>query len=1064
MIPLAIGLVCLAAVWRLRGPRLPRRSAVPWMVAVAGLTGLQLLAGAPRIDPYRITLLGMRFDVAAGPEDGIGISGDEERADVWVSGAGTAPVGRIVAADGGFQVRASQDGAAAVLVRDRSAGGHWRVLGSRRLGPHDTVVVRNGEEIHALLSFEDEPDSVVLSWFRSTFPGLKRTTVRVVAGSDTSVIPLPGVRRRGLAGAIPRRPSVFQRTYPVADLLVTAGLGEPSFPLGSFFYYEDGELRLADLDTEIGVAGAGSGPAPLALTDGTRWMVAGLAHRDHPEEDLAPPARYGLRPLRSFRTAGVGGTLDLAPATPEIRSLSRDWLERWTMPGVGGPGYRVRVSGRAEGGAADGVAFRTVPARFQSASQAILTLAGDPRADRFEIVAPGGSGHWSTGRPMVLGTGPRALIVRVDGQATTSGFWLLHGLLFALPLVLVGGRRRAGSTWGLAVLASGFAALRLLLAWSAHLADPFVAEGVQLALWLVPVLPWAVVTAADVGRSRPGRGADGSAVPHLPIHAGVPARPGRFSFLRPDTPARNAGAGRLTGMDPRLIRLAAWSALATLTVALFQGSPGRTAILLAAIVAVALVAVAAERGIDRSGDPLAADSPRKGGRLRWTGVVSRGVSWTTSGRGSTGVALGLLFLSARVGLDLLGWREGIQLGATRVSVSALYTPAVLVTLALLLVAHGRRARTAGSAEERRMRLAEAYTSVGAFLLLAVLAVSLWISDFGIALVGLPGMLLGLAALGGLWATSGSRAPAGLVAAVPLALFFTVQAAPSALRPLLHGDGRDAESRMAEWSRNELLLLERGDPQGLGLIGQRRSEALAVMRETMRSYTRSTVMGQGYLRGHMSGEIRPTAPREHAVSALLASQWGAPGVAGLVLLLTAALIPATRALAPSARPRPGADRVRRVVQTGGLFLIPPVVARLLPAPWGLSIVLLGVAGLLVWGWRRVGAAEGGDDGELPGWGATVAALLLMGFAGAGIYMVLANYGLVFFTGKNVYLLGIDSMSDAVEGLALLAGAALALARVEDPATVPPPRDPRRLPGRRRPARALLVSPAAVEVKG
>ncbi|HSR42404.1 MAG TPA: hypothetical protein VLL48_09535, partial [Longimicrobiales bacterium] len=37
----------------------------------------------------------------------------------------------------------------------------------------------------------------------------------------------------------------------------------------------------------------------------------------------------------------------------------------------------------------------------------------------------------------------------------------------------------------------------------------------------------------------------------------------------------------------------------------------------------------------------------------------------------------------------------------------------------------------------------------------------------------------------------------------------------------------------------------------------------------------------------------------------------------------------------------------------------------------------------------------------------------------------NYGLVFFTGKNVYALGLDSLGDALETTALLGLAALAL---------------------------------------
>jgi len=48
--------------------------------------------------------------------------------------------------------------------------------------------------------------------------------------------------------------------------------------------------------------------------------------------------------------------------------------------------------------------------------------------------------------------------------------------------------------------------------------------------------------------------------------------------------------------------------------------------------------------------------------------------------------------------------------------------------------------------------------------------------------------------------------------------------------------------------------------------------------------------------------------------------------------------------------------------------------------------------------------------------------LVSFAVAGAYMILANYGLVLFTGKNVYLLGLDSLGDTLEALVLLGLAA------------------------------------------
>ena len=290
----------------------------------------------------------------------------------------------------------------------------------------------------------------------------------------------------------------------------------------------------------------------------------------------------------------------------------------------------------------------------------------------------------------------------------------------------------------------------------------------------------------------------------------------------------------------------------------------------------------------------------------------------------------------------------------------------------------------------------------AFLAFAYVGTSVAVSDFGIAFTTLPGPLVVLALLGTSWArakaqgrpdgdgkrTESIRAAPGswrqakvadrraaLLAALPLILFATLQAAPGLLRPFLP-DTEGPRSGLEEWSRNELLLLERGDPDALRLIGESRSEALAVMRETMRSYTRGNWLGQGFLEGRVSSQIRTTATREHAVTGLLASQWGAPGTLGLLALLAAVVRP----LAPAARS---------------------------------------------WSSRAH----------------FVSATALLTFSTAGLYMVFANYGWAMFTGKNVYLLGLDSLGDTLEALALLgvaaAGlAAAALARPESADRSPP----------------------------
>ncbi len=1069
MIPLLIGVVCLGAVAALGRGRLSSRAAIPWLLIPGALVLAQLVFGMGRVDPYRVTLLGFRH--ALGPstscytdcagDAGLVIGGDPSTADVWAPGAGLAPAGWLhraggteeattgVNPSGAIQVEGAEDAATALLVRAPGGRNGWTVVGSGAVALVDTLRIRLDEDPWVTLTFEQQPDSVALGPARVPAPWVRQDVLRVSGGGVVdAAVALDGLRRRGVAGVGARRPSVFQRVFPLADVLAAAGTGATAPNLGSFFYYRDGHLWFADLDSEVWGTGAGS--ASTTIPSGARVMVAGLPHRDHPDPDLTLPARYGVRPLRTFRIEATDPHVDLLLARPEIRSLNRDWLDESTR-GLGPstePGYRVRLGTPTGSVTRSGLTFRSMPDRIAADGHAIFVLDRNPGTPEFCVVTPGGSGRWSTGRPLALGSNERALLLRVDGQKTGTALLVLHLLVFVLPTVLIGGRVRSGAVLGLAVLASGFAAIRLLLAWSTHLDDPFLVEGVQLALWLAAVLPVAIVVAGDLGDiasrsstvSTSGLGsgrarATGVARFDPGVHRGAAPAPGR----------------RSTG---NLLQPIGWVALATLTVILFADSPARTAIFLLAVVLLGALSLAPRLS--------AVDSARivERVRARFSAVGVRVGP-------ETGVLLGIAFLALRIALDLLGWREGIQIGATRIAVSALFTPATLVALGALLVAHGRQVWWSEGPDDRRRALLGLAISVGGFLLAGILGVSLWISDFGIALVGLPGILLTVALLGAWWSRGRWPRPGvALAAAVPLALFLTLQAAPAALTPLLGGGA--GPSRMADWNRNELLLLERGDPQALGLIGERRSEALAVMRQTMRSYTRGNPLGRGYLQGRVTAEIRSTAPREHAVSALLASQWGLPGSVGLSLLLVGLIHVGARALGSP-------PRFRGQLGPGwyvALLMAPILMARTLPAPWGMAAIGVGalaiLAGALVARGQEGGtpappspevpSTEGPGVPTLP---ATIAALFLFGMAGAGLYMVLANYGLAFFTGKNVYLLGVDSVSDMVEGTLLLTGAALALSLSPRAAHGEPIRvAPARL-GSSTPRRALVAAGTSTE---
>ena len=194
--------------------------------------------------------------------------------------------------------------------------------------------------------------------------------------------------------------------------------------------------------------------------------------------------------------------------------------------------------------------------------------------------------------------------------------------------------------------------------------------------------------------------------------------------------------------------------------------------------------------------------------------------------------------------------------------------------------------------------------VWAYLFFAFAAVAACTADLGLALTTLPGALVFLLAVADRWSPpvaparpgrlrllqSGFR-PARVALVLPLAFFILVQVQPRLALPA--GDASQPQFRMQPWSTSELRLLERGDPAALQLIGQRRSEALGAMSETMRAYTRGPPAGAGYFQGKVSPELRATAAQEHAVSALLVSQWGVFGAVGLVLLLSSLLAPVAR---------------------------------------------------------------------------------------------------------------------------------------------------------------------------
>jgi hypothetical protein len=1002
VIPLLIGLVCAwAALRELSSPRAaaagrrPRRGDALLVGCLGALVLLQLWTHRNDIARYRFSLVGLRFallDEQARPvATPIRVSGDYDEADLYIPGAGPADVARLLPTGdsaGTVLLDLPDDAGALALVEERLPLGRtrWRVPAALPVRNGDTVVIRARGAIHRL-TLSTVPDTLEILGARIPLPWTDRHVVtrEDSAGRGAVVLPASGLgAAHRLRGA---RPSVFARSYPLADVveaLDTAAVwGLP--PLTSFFFYDRGQLLLADLDSELDVvrSAASASVAPPPLSDGragARVLIAALPLRDYPELRLALPERYGIRPVRSVALSVRGEWLDITFATPEVQALDRDALEALRLPGYSDRDdrYRIRVSHARNSLVRQAVVFEAPSRAFATASQAVLALERNPRAHRYEIVTPAGLASAETGRPVPLGTRQRAILLRVDGQGTSPSFWLVHAGLFLLVAALFHVRRPRRGVFALALASAGLLGIRLLLGSSAMLEYPFVQEAHQIGLWLLPVLPWAIVLAADAASDDPPN-------PRVLWFHGVYA-----------------------------------ALIVTLTVVLFVDSAAKQVVL--SLVPVALLATIGARGFART-------------RARGAGAVhtTRGAALTRvrTSRARTrigqlarrfgwGWAAGAALLVLRALLDVAGWREGIMLGGTRIAVSVLYTPLTLAALAFVVRRHDRR--IARSLPHTRPRHAvAALADIGAFVALAYAATAFWISDFGIALVGLPGVLVLLAILGARW-TGGQRGIARLAFSLPLVLFVLTQSAPGVMRPVW-GAG-EGEGRLGEWNRNELLLLERGDPHALRRIGQRRSEALAVMRETMRSYTRGNWFGRGFLEGRVSSEIQDTATREHLVSALLASQWGLAGVTGLLVLLLAFAAPiATTSILPHA-----AAATPLLRGAAGTFAVLFIGALVLPGVFAALFVFGCAAALLAAFALQSGSTanvSGGDTEELR-YREVLAALLLLTVAGAGVYMVLANYGWTFFTGKNVYLLGLDSVSDALEGGILLALAAAMLA--------------------------------------
>ena len=169
--------------------------------------------------------------------------------------------------------------------------------------------------------------------------------------------------------------------------------------------------------------------------------------------------------------------------------------------------------------------------------------------------------------------------------------------------------------------------------------------------------------------------------------------------------------------------------------------------------------------------------------------------------------------------------------------------------------------------------------------------------------------------------------------------------------------------------NYARFLHFAAPERLRDLATKRGESLAITSAILQSYIDSGWFGRGYGRSDVTSHLGDTALRDFAPAVFIAAEWGLIGtVAALMLYLLFTVL-------------------ARSWLSGGQALLPVQTAAFMAA-------------------------------------ATITF--------SSIYMILANHELLLLTGKNAYLLGLDSAGDVMEFLVLMLiiAAGAAAARGED----------------------------------
>lgn len=595
----------------------------------------------------------------------------------------------------------------------------------------------------------------------------------------------------------------------------------------------------------------------------------------------------------------------------------------------------------------------------------------DRRTDVATLTFLGDTQQVVPGDLYALGTDRDRMLLRLDRQAFP--WHLLWDLaLLSLFLGVFLGRGVAAHA-GLAAVVGPTGLLlahRLLFSHKASTQPPdFALEAFQearLALWLVPALLLAAWGLAWLLRQPAAEGGEGTST--AAGGGGVPGAAVTGTSVR-------TVVGRLAWP---LGGLAA-SAAGCLAVSA-GGGPGRRALALLPLLLAALLALAA--ALLRRPRPAAC----------WNRVQRHGLPWKAWWIAPLGLAILLLrWLAA-----LAGMPETLRLPFVqfRLLWTVFQLPLAAVAVGLTLYSLRRRLRRlGGEGADLRRDLLTWLGGLGAlvvFLLLAFLGVGLAVGDTGLAIVhALPALVALLLLLEGPPPLAGrprrvrlAAAGAAVLAALPLVVFLAVNAYPEKLVKLVGwGTGveageaaaapvRDRAAQLgAERAQQMFRLYMLANPGLLREVGLRPAERVAVHYETLQSYAGlGGAFGRGYLAAELPRHLGATYLSDLVPLVFVLTEFGKAGLLGLALLYLA------------------------------LLAALPLTA-------------------------------GAGDTPLGGQGLFVAFVALLSLVLPSLYMILANLNLVLFTGKNLALLSLNSLSDVLQsgGLAALAVLGLGLRR-------------------------------------